>query len=162
MGRLDGRIEERDLAETAQPPGELDVFHQRNGREAAQRPEGFSPNEKRLIAEKTPAVPAQKPPDHFEPAKTRVALVELAIKRAADDFRIAQRLLEGHEMRGAQNRVGVMKDQNLAGRSFGAEIHLRAAIRLRRAQVNSACRPCRLRRGRVWGSVRHDHFMEGV
>ena len=105
-------------------------------------------------------MPGEKPSRHFEPAKTRMAPVELAIERAANCLRVPQCPLYGRDMRRGQNRIGVMKDQYVAGRVFRREIHLRATIRLRRSHVDGADGPRRFRRGRVRGGIGHNHFVQ--
>ena len=105
-------------------------------------------------------MPGEKPTRHLEPTKMRVAPVELAIERAANRLRLPQCLLYGRDMRCSQNRVGVMKDQYVAGGVFRREIHLRATVRLPRSQVDGADGPRRFRRGRVRGGIGHNHFVQ--
>ena len=88
--------------------------------------------------------------------------IELAIERAADDLRVAQLSLDGRDMRRRQDRVRVMKDQHIAGRVFGREIHLRTAIRVRRRQVSNPGGPRPVGRVGMRRSIRHDHFVQGV
>jgi len=113
-----------------------------------------------LVAEKTPTMPGEKPTRHLEPAKTRMAPVELAIECAANCLRLLQCPLYGRDMRRGQNRVRVMKDQYVAGGVFRREIHLRATIRLPRSQVDGADGPRRFRHGRVRGGIGHNHFVQ--
>ena len=68
----------------------------------------------------------------------------------------------GRDMRSGQNRVRVMKDQDVARRLFGCEIHLRAAVRMRRRQVEDASGARGAGHVRVRGRVGHNHFVERV
>ncbi len=159
-GRFQRRIKNRDRTGTTEPARKFHVFHERNGREAAEGLKGFSPNENGLIAKKTPPVPGQKTPDRLEPDESRMAGVEFAVKGPADDLRVLQRPGNGLEMSRGQNRIRMMKDKDVTAGVLRGQVHLRAAVGLRGRQVNRACQPRRL--GRDWrrGSVGYDHFME--
>lgn len=97
-GGFERRIEHHDWPETPETPGKFHVFHEWDGSETAERAEGSLPNENRLVAEETPAVPGEKTTDRFKPDEPRMAPVEFAIKRPADDLLVLQRSADGGEM----------------------------------------------------------------
>src|SRR2546423_2463280 len=127
--RRNRRIEHHYLASAPQSPRKFHVFHQWNRGESAERGEDFAPNENRLIAKKRAAVAAEKPAHIFQKHQSRMTAVEGAEKRTADYFRTAERASDGNKMRVAQNRIGMMKDEDVAARHLGREGHLRAAVR---------------------------------
>ena len=82
--RGDWWIEQDDAARAAEAFGKLEVFHEREVGEPAQRLEVRAPDEDRLIAierAEGAVVPAL---ERLEPAAVRMALIEGAIKRATD------------------------------------------------------------------------------
>ena len=113
------RIEHRDLAGTAQAAGKFHVLHQRDGREAAERAESFAPDENRLIAEKTAAVPGQK-----TRRLLRARAAADGARRICDKTRppitpgSRRARRDGGDMGRGQNGIGVMKNEDVAGRAF--------------------------------------------
>ncbi|MEY2487634.1 MAG: hypothetical protein QOH39_3282 [Verrucomicrobiota bacterium] len=80
-----------------------------------------------LIAVDRPESPRMPSLKAFEPAQTRMAFIELAIKCASDPGRLAHRMSERLQMRLSQNGIDVVKEQYLARGHFRGDIHLQSA-----------------------------------
>lgn len=124
------------LPAALEAPAELDVFHQRHVRIAAQSFKGLSTDEDGLVARRD-AAPAgalvHEPGDHPEHAPR---VVEADVEAPRDDAGIAGRGFHGGEGAVGQERVGVEEEQDVAARRARARVHLARAPAGAREQAN--------------------------
>lgn len=126
-GGLHWRVEQCDFAGTTQPPGKIDIFHERNWSEARQPRKNTSPNENALIAVNRAESAGVRAFEVLQPAQARMAFIEAAIKAAADAVAIEHGMGERLQVAVGQHRINVVKQENVAGRKLSAEVHLHAA-----------------------------------
>ena len=105
-------------------------------------------------------MPVKKTRHDFQWSEPRMPVIKFPIKRSTDNRRGAQGESKRGEVLGPQSRVGVMKNEDIAGCLFRAEIHLGAAVGRVRIQVGSAIclddRPAR----RIWLGIDDNNFVQ--
>lgn len=159
-GRTRGWIEDRDRADGAESTREFHIFHERDLGETSEAVENFAPHKNRLVAEQRSAIPSKKTCHHFQSAQAWVAIVEGAVKGAADDAVLLQRLLQSAKMFGAEFGIGVLENQNVAAGGGGAEIHLRASARDGAAQETRMRQLRQPGRRRIIRGFDHDDLLQ--
>ncbi len=131
----------RHPPQATEPPRQLDVLHERDGRVAAQRLEGGAPHEDGLVAgEDAGQARAQvhEGGDHPEgPAR----VVEDDVEPAAHDPQVAERARDGALEARGQMRVGVEEEQDVPGGGGGARVHLEGAATGRRHEPRAGRAP---------------------